>query len=57
MLLTLRKLKNNFEDNQMMADSVAELLKKCGKETDVYYDAHVFLEKFAKYSKNTCAVE
>ena len=36
-----------IEDNQLMADSLAGLLKKCGKKTDVYYDGHIFLENFA----------
>lgn len=42
-----------IEDNQSMADSLANLIKKCGKETDVYYDGKAFLDNFAKYSKDT----
>ena len=41
------------EDHQGMADSLAALLKRYGKTTDVYYDGITFIENFAKYPKDT----
>jgi len=41
------------EDNNLLADSLAELLNKLGKKADVYYDGNKFLENYEKYTKDT----
>lgn len=42
-----------IEDNNLMADTLAELLNKHGKKTDVYYDGKKFLKNFERYAKDT----